>query len=124
MTPVRRALGLIAAVWLSCQVGLLVASPVMLWAGAAAELLECTCDHGDHALCPMHHKPSPDSTICLMRSADDNGAAVLASVYTFVGVLTPPPQALIRPSESSVVQTTTTASSCRSAPPDPPPPRA
>jgi hypothetical protein len=124
MTRLRRAVGPIAAIWLSCQVGMLATAPIVFWAETAEGLLECTCSHGDHAICPMHHKPAPGSKICLMRSADTGEAAVLASLFSFVGVLTVPTQAMIPPSTQPVVQTPTTSSSRRPAPPDPPPPRA
>lgn len=124
MRRLRRALGPIAAIWLSCQLGLLATAPIVIWAGIAGELLECACTHGDHAVCPMHHKPAPGSRICLMRSADNGETAVLASIFSFVGVLTLPTEAMIPPSTQSVVQAPTTSSSRRPAPPDPPPPRA
>jgi hypothetical protein len=124
MTRFRPALGAIALVWLSCQVGLFAAAPIVLWAGIADELLECTCTHGDHAMCPMHHRPAPGSKICLMRSANSNGSAVLASIFAFVGVVPSPAQAIIPVSGQSVVNTVTTTASRRPTPPDPPPPRA
>jgi hypothetical protein len=124
MPLVRRALGPVAALWLCCHIGLLASAPIVFWTGAAEELLECTCSHGDHAICPMHHKPAPGSKICLMRSANDNDAAVLSSFFSFIGVLTAPTLAITPPSPQSVVATLTTTTSNRPAPPDPPPPRA
>jgi hypothetical protein len=85
-------------VWLSCQAGLLAMVPVVLWAGIADELPECTCTHGDHAMCPMHHKQVRGSTICLMRSADSSNGALLRSIVSFVGVLASPTPVMIPPS--------------------------
>ena len=54
MARIRRALGRIAVAWcLSQLAGMTIAPTILLAWGADA--LECTCDHGDHALCPMHH---------------------------------------------------------------------
>jgi hypothetical protein len=72
----------------------------------------------------MHHKPAPGSTICLMRGATDSDAAVLASIFNFVGVLATPTLAITPPAAQPVVAALTTATSHRPARPDPPPPRA
>ena len=124
MTRLRRSLGPIAAVWLVCQTSIVVMVPAVFWAASAEELLECTCTHGDHAMCPMHHKPAPGSPICLMRSANDSGTAVLTALFGAAGVLpaassvaAPVPIYVLIPGEPA-------ATSLRPAPPDPPPPRA
>jgi len=124
MAPLRRALGPIAALWLACQVGVLAAAPVLLQAGAAEGALECTCAHGDHAVCPMHHESAPGSKVCLIRGADEGDAAVLASVFSLAGVLTAPTQARVSASAHSVVHVFATTPPRPSVPPDPPPPRA
>lgn len=124
MSRLRRALGPIVAFWLSCHVGQLVAVPVVFWAGHGDALLECTCAHGDHAICPMHHKPAPGSTICLMQSTTGDDAAVLAATLTFVGVLgtvpqlTPPASPRLRLVGTDAFVLTPLVT------PDPPPPRA
>ena len=88
MTGLRRALGRIAVAWLLCQAATLTLVPTAFWSGAAGvHLLECTCAHGDHAICPMHHKPAPGSKLCLMRSANDSGIAVLSWLLNGVGLM-------------------------------------
>ena len=54
----RRLLGPLAAVWIACQLCFLVGGPIALVARVADEEPECTCTHGDHAMCPMHHRSS------------------------------------------------------------------
>ena len=123
MTRLRRFLGPIAAAWLTCQTSILLGVPVVFWAASAEELLECTCTHGDHAMCPMHHKPARGSTICLMRGATDNGAAVLSSLVGAAGVL--PATSFVSPAAiPDVIPAKLTTILVRPAPPEPPPPRA
>lgn len=124
MTQLRRALGPIAAAWLFYQVVTLTAAPIVFWVGSGEELLECTCKHGDHAICPMHHKPAPDAKICLMRSANDSGTAVLTSLLTGVGLIAEPTKVAAPLSTRILIVTESTAPSLRPPPPDPPPPRA
>ena len=124
MTRLRSALGPIAAVWLLCQVVGSIAAPVV-FASTSEDPLECTCVHGDHGICPMHHKPAaPGSTLCLMRGTDDSGAALLSSVFGAVGLLPAPIQAFFLTADQPVVLTDVTTTSLRPAAPDPPPPRA
>lgn len=121
MRRVRRRLGQVAVIWLLCQVTTLALAPTVLWARSAA--LECQCTHGEHAMCPMHHRPAPGSRLCLMRSADDDGAAVLTSLFGAVGlvpVFTPAPQPDVQ--RATVVADLTTHLLQPSSP-DPPPPR-
>ena len=124
MTRLRRFLGPIAAAWLTCQTSILLGAPAVFWAASAEELLECTCAHGDHAMCPMHHKPARGSTICLMRGATDSDAAVLSSLVGAAGVLpatsfvsAPVPIPVVIPARATTILV-------RPAPPEPPPPRA
>jgi hypothetical protein len=120
-----RTLGPIAAAWLFCQVATVTAAPVVFWIGSGEELLECTCSHGDHAICPMHHKPAPGSKVCSMRSAaDDSSAAVLTSLLSGVGPLAEPTHLAAPASNQTVLVTEATRSFLRPAPPEPPPPRA
>ena len=124
VTRLRHLLAPIAFVWLTSQVGLLAAMPIALWAGTAEELLECTCTHGEHAMCPMHHKPAPGSRICLMQSTDDSNAALLASIVHVAGVLAVHTEPIIPPQARLVDDLVPISSSRRPVPPDPPPPRA
>lgn len=124
MTRLRRILGPITAVWIACQVAGLATAPVVVWISTAEMLLECTCSHGDHAVCPMHHKSDPDSKRCLMRSAQDSSTASLGSLFGGVG-LTPVLSTTGEPvPTAAVILTKVTTKSLGSDPPDPPPPRA
>jgi len=124
MTRLRRTLGRIAVTWLLCQVSTMTLAPIVMWFGSGEALLECTCTHGDHAICPMHHKPVPGSKICLMGSADNDSTGVLTSVFGGVGLAPAPTPAAVPPGPLlAVLALDTTAHSLRPAPPDPPPPR-
>ena len=113
-----------AAAWIVCQAVGLVTTPGVVWASTAEMLLECTCSHGDHAVCPMHHEPAPGSKRCQMRSAQDSNTAVLGSLFGGVG-LTPVPSTMGAPAPTAAVHLTeVTTKSLGSDPPDPPPPRA
>jgi hypothetical protein len=122
---VRRALPRFAAGWLICQVATLTLAPMLAGAPSARViLLECTCSHGDHATCPMHHKPAAGTNRCAMRSTGDGGSGVLGSLLGPMGLITvraatitPPPILKLRLDRS-------TATTLRPTPPDPPPPRA
>ena len=124
VTRLRRLLAPIAFVWLTSQAGLLAALPVALWTGTAEELLECRCTHGDHAMCPMHHKPAPGSRICVTQSADQSDAALLASIINVAGMLPSHTVPLVPPQARAVDDLVPIPSSHRPVPPDPPPPRA
>lgn len=118
----RRALALTAMICLLVQAAVVVSAQAVLWAGAAENWQACQCIHGEHAICPMHHKPAPGSKQCVWRSAGDHSDAVLASLVGVIGfaqqstgMAAPPEVAVGRPSSSSPV--------LRSIPPDSPPPR-
>ena len=125
MTLARHALGPLAAVWLACQLATVTLAPVLLWATATnVHVDECTCTHGTDALCPMHHKRAPRSTICVMQSTTDQATLLSASLFGFVGLVpgftmvidaAPPERVAILGSEITTQ---------RPVPPDPPPPRA
>lgn len=124
MTRLRCALAPIAAAWLICQVSILITAPAAFWVASAEDLLECTCAHGDHAICPMHHKPAPGSKICLMQGAGEGDAAVLSSLFGAVGLLPAPTPIAAPVSIQIVVDTEGTTTSLRPTAPEPPPPRA
>lgn len=125
MTRLRRALGPVAIAWLFCQAATMTVTPVAFWYGSAgADLLECTCLHGDHATCPMHHDLAPGSKLCFMRSAGDNNIAVLSWLLNGVGLVPAPAQAVAPISQHIQALFDITTTSLRPAPPDPPPPRA
>ena len=124
MISIRGARVFLSAIWLVTQAALVISPSVVLLAAAheAAET-ECTCAHGDHAICPMHHRPAPGTRICLIGSADD-ALATLGSLFQAAGLMpsiTTAPEPAATPTAS--IDSTSTIT-FRSVPPDPPPPRA
>jgi hypothetical protein len=119
----RRALGPVAAVWLLCQAAALMLGPAAHLLGAVEAPAECTCLHGDHAICPMHHTPARGAQFCVM-SADDNGVAVLTSILIGPGLVQEVVRPAPPPAELAAASRDITTRSLRPAPPDPPPPRA
>ena len=121
MSTLRRTLGPFAATWLLCQIAGITLTPVVFWPTASAS--ECTCAHGDHGTCPMHHQRAPN-TRCALRGADHNGATVLSSLLGGIG-LVPPTTVNV----ATVLSVTPIAGVgldrifTRSVSPDPPPPR-
>jgi hypothetical protein len=125
MTPLRRLLAPVTAIWMFCQIGTVALVPVALWVTATdPHAAECTCGHGPGAACPMHQKPSGKSARCVMQAANGSGAAVLT---TFVGMagLVPEPTSSIQPAIPSAHHDGTDVQIVgeRPVPPDPPPPR-
>ena len=121
MPRLRHLLGRLTMLWLLCQSTSMALVPAILGPLEMSYLLECTCAHGDHASCPMHHRPTPGSNRCAMRGLADFEPAVVASLLGPVGVIAvgsssiAPPQAVsVRPLERSTIV-------FRAAPPDPPP---
>jgi hypothetical protein len=57
--------------------------------------VECTCDHSDGEMCPMHHSRSktaaPTSPSCACRSTNDPMVAVAAFLFGHVAELRPMP---------------------------------
>jgi len=123
MTRLRRILGPIAATWLACQVAGLTAAPLVVWLNAPVGGVECTCTHGDHAMCPMHHRPASD-TRCAVHAAHESGTGVLSTFLSSVGIVTPAQVTLVPAPITAVSLSDRTPAPFRPAPPDPPPPRA
>src|SRR5262245_23865100 len=125
MLGFRRALGPLAACWIVCQLAGLATAPAVVWASTADILLECTCSHGDHAVCPMHHKPAPEAKRCLMRSVQDRSSiAILGSLFGGLGLAPDVSMANVPVLTASVVLPEIVTKALGSDPPDPPPPRA
>jgi hypothetical protein len=120
----RRLLGPLAAVWIACQLCFLVGGPIALVARVADEEPECTCTHGDHAMCPMHHRSSglPQGW-CAIGCDEGAEAGVLASVTGAPGILHSTPRVVDPPSTTTLGEVTSTTAIARPSPPDPPPPR-
>jgi len=124
MAGVRRARVFLTALWLVMQAALLISPSIVLLAAAHDETAaECTCTHGDHAICPMHHRPAPGTRICLIGSADDT-LATLGSLFQAAGLM-PSIMAASQPAATPTASIDSTSTiTFRSVPPDPPPPRA
>jgi hypothetical protein len=121
----RRALAPFAAAWLLCQVTTLAIVPAMYGTVSSHTVaLECTCGHGDHAMCPMHHQPADAASRCVMRSAGDGAADALISLFGPLGVPDVTTAALAPGPARTLLIFTRTHVSPRHTPPDPPPPRA
>ncbi len=124
MASMRRALARLAVAWLLCEATTWALSPVVLWA-SESHSLECTCAHGEHAICPMHHKDSaPGVRTCVIRSADGEGVAVLTWLLTGVGLVPAGTVAAVLLVEPLPMIVDVTTASLRPPPPEPPPPRA
>jgi hypothetical protein len=122
MSRLRRALPRIAVTWLLCQTATLTLAPAILWFGSSEDVLECTCIHGDHAICPMHHKPAPGTKICLMRGAGDSTVAVFSWLST-IG-LTPAAEGVLVAERPPLPRSTDFETpTFHRTPPDPLPPR-
>jgi hypothetical protein len=120
MIRARRALGPIAAVWLLCQAVTLTLVPALL----EASLAECFCTNGADASCPMHHRTTASSKLCVMQSLTTNAAATLNALFSVVGLV--PARSLataVMPTTSPVLIACSMATE-RPSPPEPPPPRA
>jgi hypothetical protein len=92
----RPRLARVAAVWLVFQLALLLSVPTTLCCTASgnAAAVECTCDHDDGQMCPMHHTrarshPSPASHSCTCRSTSDPLATLAAALVGPVAIVTP-----------------------------------
>jgi hypothetical protein len=96
-------------------------APMTFALGHTEELLECKCTHGDHTMCPMHHKPAPGSKICVMTSTGDS--AVVFSWLLNVGLVPAPFESVVPERQHVRLIIDVTTASLRPAPPDPPPPR-
>jgi hypothetical protein len=125
VTRVRRALRSQIVVWLLCQAAMTTAAPValLLASNGTVDDAECTCAHGEHAICPMHHSKPQDATECLLRGVDHPDTATLASALSLVGLVP-----VSAPAAAAALDRTTTLAVPafaihRSAPPEPPPPR-
>src|SRR5262245_64496910 len=123
MRRVREALVLLTTLWLVMQTALLIAPSIVLLASAHEETAECTCAHGEHAICPMHHRSGPGSRICLIGSADDT-LATLGSLFQAAGLMPSTASAPVPTAIPTVSMDSSSTITFRSVPPDPPPPRA
>ena len=70
MCWIRPRLPRVAAGWLVFQLALLISVPTTLCCAMAgnAVAVECTCDHNDGQMCPMHHTRSALSRVVTLPS--------------------------------------------------------
>jgi hypothetical protein len=127
----RPRLALVASAWLVFQLCMLVSIPTALCPATAAAAVgaECTCEHGDGQMCPMHHKPSRaksanESHPCSCRSTSDPAAAMAASLIGPAGVLAPPVALTARATIAVALPAFNPAPLDSFSVPDSPPPRA
>lgn len=124
----RRRLSWIACAWLCCQLPLLTAAPLSLFAHApeAADAVTCTCVHGHDgpdAYCPMHH-PTKSKSGCECRSTTDPDAATVVSLLGPVAVLAAAQSHIAPPASTNSPIYQITRFIGVVAAPDGPPPRA
>ena len=124
MTRMRRIVGLVAVVWLSCRLASAALAPLAVWAGSAdGHAAECTCVHGPDAACPMHKKAAPGSTFCVLQSTAEPSTALLTSPFGLLGLVAERTQLVAPASSRHVLIVDFEMTTRRAGPPDPPPPR-
>lgn len=121
MVALRHSRALVTTLWLVMQTALLI-SPSVVLLSAHEEPAECTCAHGDHAICPMHHRPAPGTRICLIGGVD-NTLATLGSLFQAAALMPSVTSALVPATTSIASISSSSAIPFRSDSPDPPPPR-
>ena len=91
MARLRSVLRLLATVCMCWQVAGLAASQAALWIDASRDsAVECTCAHGDHSNCPMHHSvpaQARSKSDCSCRGTTDPAVAVLAAIIGPIAVV-------------------------------------
>lgn len=123
MMRLRRALGRLAVSCLVTQALSLALVPTVVFVVAAENAPECTCAHGDHTFCPMHHRPAPGSRRCQVTSDNGVNAAIIASLLGTTGETAPAPNGLNAPDDRIAATTVAEAPHSLAIPPDSPPPR-
>ena len=86
MSRLRRFIAPFTAVWLVLQIAGVAAESVT-WA-VSGDAIECTCGHGDHAICPMHHHPTLRPGRCAVRAADTAELVDVASLLMAPAIVT------------------------------------
>src|SRR3954469_23978213 len=86
MARMRRTARAIALACVLCQAATLALVATVLAVSSSESLLECTCESSDHGMCPMHHRAAPGVKVCLMRSAESDGAAGLTTLFGAVAI--------------------------------------
>jgi hypothetical protein len=124
MTRVRLVLGPIAAGWLVCQAATLTLAPALLLFGLLdSRLTECTCTHGADANCPVHHRATAGSRVCVMQGLTTDATATLNVLFGIVGLVPAPALTICPVPTASSVLLECSMVTGQPVPPDPPPPR-
>jgi len=124
MPRARRTLGLVAATWLFGQTATLALVPTLLGIGAMeASVAECTCTHGANAICPMHHKSSPDAKVCALQGMTTSRLALVNALFGVAGLVPAPTQATHQEPARTTARLYRSNATSRRISPDSPPPR-
>ena len=88
MGRLRRHIVWIACGWLCCQLSVLTAAPLSLFANAphANDAMSCTCVHGTDAQCPMHHPAKPTSDHECRSATDPDATAIVTLLGPIAGL--------------------------------------
>jgi len=95
MRRMRRQVARVAITWLLAHICLLVSIPTVFCATSQITMAaECTCDHGDGEICPMHHsrtakKGASGEPSCSCRSTADPLTNLAASLIGPPGLAAP-----------------------------------
>jgi hypothetical protein len=96
----------------------------IVFAMVHGDLEECTCTHGDHTICPMHHRSPASGTRCAMRAAHDSNTVGFPSVFSIAGIIAPTAASAVPTPATVAVPFDLVRPAFRPSSPDPPPPRA
>jgi hypothetical protein len=131
MRRIRPRLARIAAGWLVFQICVFVSVPAALCGTmtSSSTVEECTCEHGDGQICPMHHtrsksKPNPYSRDCYCGSPADPIASLGATLIGQTAVLAPARTAAMPVERTTALVPRAAVPLDSPSVPDPPPPRA
>lgn len=125
MNRLRRALGIVAVIWLTGRMVTVALAPAELWlSGRDARGDDCECMHGADATCPMHHSSTTSREKCAMRGVAPVDGLALTSLLGASGCLTTTSSALFEPPSTPNNRTTVSTPVAQFARPDFPPPRA
>lgn len=130
MRWMRPQLGRIAGGWLVFHLCLLISVPTALCStvSPSAVAAQCTCDHTDGPMCPMHHGRSESKArnahSCSCRSTSDPVATIAESLIGPAAVLVQSPFAIASADAADWLQAFNREPLESSTVPDSPPPRA
>jgi len=126
----RSQIARIAGAWLVFHLCLFVSAPTAICCtmSATGNAAECTCDHSDGGMCPMHHTrshgmPAADAHSCKCRGTTDPVAALAAFLTGPMAVLVPAASAVAPASASVQAVAFFPTPLASSFVPDSPPPR-